>query len=197
MTRILNNHGNFVPVTIIKAGPCIVTKVDPKVSKDFIKVEIGFGRKKRLNKPLAGYLKGLDNFRFLRSFRVLKEDGEPKFKRGDKIDVSLFKEGELLTITGISKGKGFQGVIKRYGFAGKDRTHGTKHAHRQPGSIGSGGIQRVAKGKKLPGRAGNKTIAIKNLQIIKIDKDNNLMAVKGSVPATPNSVLKIKSSKVS
>lgn len=191
MTKIQDNNNLLVPVTIIKAGPCYVSQIKD-ISKDkYNAIQIGFEEIKKINKPQKGHLKNINKkLRYLHEFRVAGEEIK-KFKIADVIDVSIFKEGDKIDLTGLSKGKGFQGVVKRWRFKGVSRTHGTKHAHRQPGSIGMAGHQKVAKGKKMAGRTGNKTITIKNLQIINIDKDNGLIAVKGAVPGFRNTLLKI------
>ena len=116
---------------------------------------------------------------------------EGEHKRGDKIDISVFKEGEIVKVSSLSKGKGFQGVVKRHGFGGGPRTHGQKHSEREGGSIGSTGQQRVDKGKKMPGRMGSARVTVKNLEIIKIDTDKNLLYIKGALPGTRGSLVEI------
>lgn len=187
-----NNDKHLIPVTLIKAGPCYITQIKQKDKDGYSAIQIGFEETKKLNKPLEGHLKKINKkLKYLKEFRVPNEQIDNKFKLGDLITVSIFKPGDKVKVTGRSKGKGFQGVIKRWHFRGVSRTHGTKHAHRQPGSIGIGGHQKVMKGKKMPGRAGNKTITIKNLEIINIDEKNNLIAIKGSIPGHRNSIVTI------
>ena len=125
-------------------------------------------------------------------FRWMREFKNGEYKIGDKIDVSVFQEGDEVKIAGVSKGKGFQGGVKRWGFSGRNATHGVKHEHRTLGSVGSSFPERVLKGKKMPGRMGAKRVTVKNLKIVKIDKDNNLLAVKGAVPGPRGTLLEIR-----
>jgi large subunit ribosomal protein L3 len=187
MSQIFDEKGNVIPVTLIEAGPCYVTQIKTKEKDKYEAIQIGcekIEKKKKLKKSLKN-----KPFKWLREFKGdIKE-----FKVGDKIDVSIFQEGEKVKISGISKGKGFAGVVKRWGFGGKPATHGTKHELRTPGSVGTSFPQRVIKGRKMPGRMGQERITIKNLKIVKIDKDNNLLAVKGAVPGGRGSLLEIRS----
>lgn len=182
-SRIFDEKGNVIPVTLVEAGPCFITQAKTKQTDGYEAVQIGFEKKtKNIKKSEKG-----KEFRYLREQR---RNGE-NLKLGDKIDVSVFKEGELVNVAGTSKAKGFQGVVKRWGFAGQKKTHGTKHATRQPGSIGSGGYERVLKGKKMAGRMGGRRVTVKNLEIVKIDKGNNLLVLKGAVPGRVKSILEI------
>jgi large subunit ribosomal protein L3 len=194
MSQIFDEKGKVVPVTLIEAGPCIVTQIKTKERDGYCAVQIGFGKAKKITKALTGHLKDLGKLRFLREFR----NKEPKIndkelKKGDKIDVSIFKEGDLVKVSGLSKGKGFAGVVKRWHFSGRPASHGTKHELRTPGSVGSSFPERVIKGKKMPGRMGQKRVTIKNLEIVKVDKENNILAVKGAVPGKRGALLEIKS----
>jgi len=183
----------MIPVTQVKAGPCFVAQIKSKEKDGYQAVQLGFREvKKRLKKPQKGHLKNLPSLRYLKEFRLPAEK-EIKFKRGDKIDVSIFEKGEKVDVVGISKGKGFTGVVKRYGFKDGPKTHGQKHDLRMPGSIGATGPQRVLKGKKMPGRMGNKRVTIKNLEIIDIDKEKNLLLIKGGLPGAYGSLLLILS----
>lgn len=194
MSQIPDKNGKMVSATFIKAGPCFITQIKSKEKNGYSAVQIGFEEAKKLKKPQEGHLKKIKKkLRFLREFRIEDEKYLKNLKVGDIIDVSIFKEGEKVNITGKSKGKGFQGVVKRWGFKGAPKTHGTKHAHRQPGSIGVAGLQRVKKGQKMAGRTGGKTVTIKNLEILDVDKNNNLLVVKGHVPGANNSLVKIVS----
>ena len=193
MSQIFDEKGNVIPVTLIEAGPCIVTQIKTKEKDGYSAVQIGFGKKKKINKPMAGHLKDLGNLRFLREFKT----EEPKIngkelKRGETIDVSIFKEGDLVKISGLSKGKGFQGVVKRWHFAGRAASHGTKHELRTPGSVGVSQLHRVIKGKKMPGRMGFERVTIKNLKIVKVDPEKNILAVKGAVPGAKGTLLEIR-----
>ncbi len=186
ITQIFNKDGRVVPVTLIEGGVCQITQVKTKDKDKYEAIQIGFGKPKKIKKTMKG-----------KEFRHLKEQrgsfGEAK--AGDKIDVSVFQEGDKVKISGISKGKGFQGAVKRWGFHGRNATHGVKHEHRTIGSVGCTSLQRVIKGKKMPGRMGNERTTVKNLEVIKIDKENNLIAVKGAVPGRTGTLLEIASNK--
>ena len=194
MTQIFDNEGVVHPVTIINAGPVTVTQVRDEEKDGYEAVQIGYGEKKEknINKPEKGHFKDLGNFRYLREFLT----GNKEVKVGDKFDVSLlFKEGDEVIISSISKGKGFQGVVKRHNFAGGPRSHGQKHSERKPGSIGSTGPQRVFKGTRMAGRMGSDRITVKNLKVIQIDKENNRMFIKGAIPGRRGTLVEIVSSK--
>ena len=188
MVQIFDEKGNVVPATLIEAGPCYVTQVKTKDKDGYQAVQVGFKKLKdrKIKKPMKG-----KPFRFLREFRVEENKEEEKVK-GAIINVSIFQEGDIVKVSGISKGKGFQGAIKRWGFAGKDATHGVKKEHRTLGSVGSSFPEKVIKGKKMPGRMGSDRVTIKNLKIIKIDKENNIIAVKGAVPGRRGTLLEIR-----
>lgn len=194
-----------VPITLIKAGPCVVTQIK-KLEKDgYWAVQLGFGQKKNKNisKALLGHLKGAlesqkKEFknqnkapRFLREVRL---EREPEFKVGDVLNVAdIFKKSDVIQVTGISKGKGFSGVVKRWGFSGGPRTHGQSDRERAPGSIGQGTTPgRIWKGKKMAGRAGNRRVTVKNLMVVSVDPEKNLMSVSGPVPGAPGQLLIIK-----
>lgn len=189
--------GVRVPVTKVVAGPCVVTQIKKIDTDGYWAVQLGFGEKKikRVTKPMQGHLKGATKKkmapRFLREVRLSEE---PKFEVGDEIAVSdIFGEGDTVSVTGISKGKGFAGVIKRWGFAMGPRTHGQSDRLRAPGSIGQGTTPgRVWKGKKMAGRMGGNTVTVKNLKIISIDPKNNELTISGPVPGTTKGLLIIK-----
>ncbi len=179
----------IVPVTLISAGPIVITQVRIKEKDGYEAVQVGFDNtKKRLNKPLQGQLKNLGNFRYLREFRV--EGGD--YKIGDVFDVSQFNDGDKVKISGLTKGRGFQGVVKRHGFHGGPKTHGQKNRYRAPGSIGSTAPQRVMKGKRMAGRMGMERRTTKNLEIAGIDKEKNILMVKGAVPGMKGTILEIR-----
>jgi len=183
MSQIFDEKGKLIPVTWIEAGPCQVTQVKTKEKDGYQAVQIGFKKvekKKKIKKPMRK-----KPFKWLREFK----NGE--YKIGEKIDASVFKEGDKVKISGISKGKGFAGAVKRWGFSGRDATHGVKHEHRTLGSVGSSFPERVLKGRKMPGRMGAERVTVKNLKIVKIDKENNLLAVKGAVPGPRGTLLEI------
>jgi large subunit ribosomal protein L3 len=187
-SQIFDEKGNVIPVTLIEAGPCVVTQIKTKDKDGYEAVQIGFIKKeKNIKKTEKG-----KEFKYLREERVKDSEDLSKYKPGDIIDVSIFKEGDKVKVSGISKGKGFQGGVKRWGFAGKSSSHGVKHEHRTIGSIGGRYPQRVIKGKKMPGRTGGERVTVRNIQIVKIDKDNNLIAIKGAVPGPNGSLLEIR-----
>ena len=193
MTQVFDEKGNVIPVTLIEAGPCIVTQIKTREKDGYSAVQIGFGEAKKVTKAIAGHLKKLGKLLFLREFR----NEEPKIddkelKRGDRIDVSVFKEGDLVRVSGLSKGKGFAGVVKRWHFHGRPATHGTKHELRTGGSVGSSFPERVIKGKKMPGRMGFERVTISNLKVVRIDPENNFLAIKGAVPGPKGALLEIR-----
>ena len=189
MTRVFDGKGNSVPVTIIEAGPCFVTQVKIKDRDGYNAIQIGFGKTKNLSEQLKGHLKGLDNFRYLKEFRMDKTDN---FKRGQKIDVSVFKEKDKVQAIGISKGKGYQGVVRRHHFKGGPASHGHRHVLRAPGSVGCMFPQHVRKGRRMAGRMGNQRTTIKNLEVLKVDKRNNLLVINGGVPGARNSLVMVE-----
>jgi large subunit ribosomal protein L3 len=189
MTQIFDEEGNVIPVTLIEAGPCVVTQIKKKEKDGYEAIQVGFEKIEKPNKIKKTQAK--KPFKVLKEFRGKNLDIS-QFKEGQVIDVSIFKEGEKVTISGKSKGKGFAGVVKRWGFAGRPKTHGTKHEVRAPGSIGSATPPRVVKGRKMAGRLGGERVTVKNLTIVKVDPKNNLLAVKGAVPGTKGSLLEIK-----
>lgn len=191
MTQVFKEDGSVVPVTLIKAGPNFVVYIRTKEKDGYEAVALGFEEKKRANKPMMGIFKkaGLPPLKKIVEFKV---DDTSKYQLGQRIDVDILKEGEKVDVTGWEKGRGFQGVVKRHGFAGGPKSHGSKF-HRIPGSVGATTDPgRVWKGKKLPGRMGNEQVTIKNLEVVKIDKEQGIVAVKGGVPGARNSWVIIK-----
>ena len=183
MTQIFEN-GKVVPVTLIAAGPCFITQIKTKNKDGYEAVQTGFEKKK------ANKIKKSDKgkeFKFLREFRG--EAGD--LKVNDQIDVSVFQVGDKVKVSGMSKGKGFQGAVKKWGFHGRNATHGVKHEHRTLGSVGSTDAARVFPGKKMPGRMGFDRVSVKNLTVMKIDPENNLIALKGAVPGRRGTLLEI------
>lgn len=181
MTEYFAEDGASVPVTIISAGPVVVTQVKTKAIDGYNAVQVGFGTKnaKNLSKAVKGHLKELGNFRYLKEFRTEKE---PKDKVGDVVNIAdLFKVGDKLQVSSVSKGKGFQGVVKRHGFSGGPRTHGQKHSEREPGSIGGGLRTRVPTGMRMAGRMGGDRITQKNLKVIYMDSENNTLLLEGAI----------------
>lgn len=180
----------MVPVTIVEAGPCFVTQVKKDTGTGRAGIQIGFEsvETKHLNKPQLGHLKDLPSLRFLKEFS-LKMGEEVKVNRGDEITVESFKLGDIVEVIGTSKGKGFQGVVKRHHFAGGPATHGHKDNLRMPGDIGAGGVQRVFKDQRMAGRMGGDQITIKNLEIAAIDAEKNILKIKGALPGARNGLL--------
>lgn len=192
MSQLFDERGNQIPITLVEAGPCAVLQVKQKEKDGYESVQIGFQKiekKKKIKKTMKG-----KEFRYLREFKIVKEDKSsfPSFAVAQVIDVSVFQEGDIVKISGISKGKGFQGAVKRWGFHGRNATHGVKHEQRTLGSIGTSFPERVIKGKKMPGRMGAERVTVKNLKIVKIDKENNLLAIKGAVPGRRGTLLEIR-----
>lgn len=194
MSQVFDEKGRPIPVTIVQAGPCYVTAIKTKEKDGYNAIQIGYGEAKKLKKPIEGILKKLkikEKLKNLREFKVEDEKMLENLKPGDKIEVSVFKEGDKVTVSGVSKGKGFAGVIKRWGFARGPETHGSDH-HRRPGSIGSMFPQRVLKGKKMPGKMGRERVTIKGLEIVKIIPETNILMLKGGVPGARKSLLEIR-----
>lgn len=180
MSQIFDDKENAIPVTVVEAGPCFVTQINPRA------VQIGFEKlkHKKVKKPQKN-----KPYRYLREFT-----GDiPDYKIGDEIDVSIFSEGDIVKVSGISKGKGFQGVVKRHGFSGGPASHGHRHVLRTPGSIGSSFPERVVRGKKMPGHTGVKRTTTTGLKVVKVDPQNNLLAVKGAVPGSNSGLVEIQS----
>lgn len=188
MAQLFQANGQVVPVTVIAAGPCKITQAKQEATDGYVAVQIGFGAKKKLTKPLRGHLKNLPNFRYLKEFRI--NDAE-KLQKGQTISVEVFQEGNTVRVTSVSKGKGFQGVVKRHGFHGSPASHGHKDQLRMPGSIGATYPQRVIKGKRMAGRMGGEQVTVKNLKIVKIDPEKNYLYIKGAVPGARNGLVLI------
>jgi len=176
-------------VTVVSAGPCQVVQCKSNKTDKYMAAQIGFGYAKKINKPKAGQVKGLANFKYLKEFRL---DSDQTVVRGQVLNVKMFTEGEKVKVTGISKGKGYQGVVKRHGFGGFRATHGNKDQQRMPGSIGATDAGRVFKGMRMAGHMGFDTVTIANLKIVKIDVDKNLLYIAGAVPGATDGLLFIK-----
>ena len=194
MTQIFDEKGNVIPVTVIEAGPCTVAQVKTVETDGYDAVQLGFGdvKDKHLTKPEKGHFAkaNVEAKKHLREFRV---DSIENFKVGDEVKADVFEAGDKIDVQGTSKGKGFQGVIKRHGQHRGPMGHGSMY-HRRPGSMGSTSTPgRVFKGKKLPGHMGRVTITIQNLDVVRVDMDKNVILLKGSVPGAKGSILKIKS----
>lgn len=190
MTQIFDEKGRVHAGTVVEISPLVVTQVKNEKKDGYSALQIGaFPKRKSQGKALAGHLKDLANFSTLREVHV---GAEETLKRGDTIDISSFAEGDKIEVSGISKGKGFQGVIKRHGFHGGPRTHGNAHAERSPGSISGGLRSRVPKGMRMAGRMGSDRITIKNLSILKIDTEKNEMIIKGAIPGRRGTLIEIR-----
>jgi len=192
MTQIFRENGEAEAVTAIEAGPCTVIQVKTKDKEGYNAAQLGFSEAKRLNSPQKGHLKGLGQFKYLREFRV--SDSEA-IEVGETVDVSLFKTGDLVDITGVSKGKGFAGVVKRHHFAGGPKTHGQSDRHRAPGSIGATTSPgRVFKGMRMAGHMGDSRVTVRHLEVFEADPARNLLLVRGAVPGGRNGLLLIRKS---
>jgi large subunit ribosomal protein L3 len=190
MSQIFDDKGDVIPVTLISVEPCQVTQVKTKEKDGYEAIQLGcekIEKAKKIKKTMKG-----KEFRYLKEERT---DNKEQLKMGDMINASLFKEGDLVNVSGTSKGKGFAGVVKRWHFKGQYKTHGTKEKWRSPGSIGMRHPQRVVKGKKMGGRMGGGKITVKNLKVAKIDLENNILAVKGAIPGRSGILLEIRASK--
>jgi len=189
MTQGFDANGKVEAVTVIEAGPCTVTQVKTPEKAGYAAIQLGFGVAKKISKAEQGHLKELGKFQYLREFRA---DDVTAVKVGDKIDVSQFQPGETLDVTGISKGKGFAGGVKRYGFHGGGKTHGQSDRHRAPGAIGSTTTPgRVLKGLRMAGHMGDERVTVKKLKVFKADAEKNLLILKGAVPGARNGLVLI------
>ncbi len=190
MTQVFRDSGDAEAVTAVEAGPCSVVQIKTVAKEGYNAVQLGFGEAKRLKSPERGHLRGLGKFKHLREFRV-NDIGDIQVK----LDVSLFKEGDLVDVTGISKGKGFSGVVKRHGFAGGPKTHGQSDRHRHPGSIGATTSPgRVLKGTRMAGHMGNRRVTVRKLEVLKADPERNLLLIRGAVPGAKSGLLLITKS---
>ena len=191
MTQVFDENGRVIPVTVIQAGPCWVTQVKTQDNDGYDAIQVGFEESRRINSPERGHLAkgGTPLLRHLREWRVNDSSG---FVVGQRLDVSLFEPGERVHVVGTSKGKGFQGVVKRHGFAGGPKTHGQSDRHRAPGSIGSGTTPgRVLKGLRMAGKMGNERVAVRNLLVVRADTDRNLLLVRGAIPGPREALIAV------
>ncbi len=190
MVQYFTETGEAIPATVILAGPIVVTQIKNKETDGYEAVQVGYGTQKesRLTKAVRGHLGTTGFSRHLKEFRGIDM---PALEKGATLDASVFSKGDMVTITGVSKGKGFQGVVKRHGFHGGPRSHGQKHSEREPGSIGGGLRNRVPKGMRMAGRMGSDTVTIKNMTILDVDAENNQLLVKGAIPGRKGTVVKI------
>ena len=192
MTQIFQEGGLVVPVTVIEAGPCVVTQVKTKETDGYEAVQLGFGEIKRRNKPMSGHLR---RSRLSRYVREVNADDPAEFSVGQTVGVDIFQAGDKIDVIGRSKGRGFAGTMKRHGFAGGPRTHGQSDRARAPGSIGGGTTPgKVYKGMKMSGHMGDRRITVKGLEVVAVDADRNLLMVKGGIPGAPNGLIQIRRS---
>src|SRR3989338_4093731 len=193
MTQIFDDKGAVSAATIITAGPLTITQVKDKEKDGYYAVQVGFGSKKEKNiaKAQQGHFKDLGMFRYLREF---SPGAASEAERGKVIDVSVFAPGDTVSVSAISKGKGFQGVVKRHGFHGGPRSHGQKNKERSPGSIGGGGRAggRVVKGMRMAGRMGGDRVTVKNLHVLQVDAATNTLLISGAVPGRPGTLVEIR-----
>ena len=194
MLQIFDDSGRVVPVTVVQAGPCVVTQIKTDENDGYEAIQIGYSpaKEKHLNKPLKGHFskQGVSPMRRLREFRL--EDISP-YALGNEIKADIFAAGDLVDVTGVSKGKGFQGAIKRHGFHRGPMEHGSKY-HRRPGSLGAKGPARVFPGRPGPGRMGGEVVTVQGLHIVRVDADKDLILIKGAIPGAKKGIVEIKNS---
>ncbi len=191
-TRVFRENGQSIPVSAVEVGPCYIIQIKRTEKDGYNAIQIGFQprKKERLNKPLSGHYRaaGKGGFTFLRELRV--DDLEP-YELGQEITSEIFDVGDRVMVRGVSKGRGFSGVVKRWGFSGGDTSHGCR-SHRVPGSLGASATpSRVMKGKKLPGRMGNQRVTVKNLKVVDVIREKNLILVKGAVPGSKGGLVEV------
>lgn len=193
MTQVFTADGTVIPVTVIEAGPCVVLQKKDVENDGYEAIQLGFADKKasRAIKPELGHAAKANTApkRYIKEFRGIQL---PEYEVGQELKADVFAEGDFVDVTGTSKGKGFQGVIKRWGQSTGPMAHGSRY-HRRPGSMGSIQANRVPKGKRLPGHMGQETITLQNLQIVRVDTDRNVLLIKGSIPGAKNSFVSVKS----
>jgi len=195
MTQVYGEGGKAEPVTVLAVGPCTVTMLRTVEKDGYAAAQLGFGKAKNLAKAEKGHTKDLGEFRHLREFRLEDTTG---IEVGAKIDAGLFADGELIDVTGTSKGKGFAGGVKRHGFHGGPKTHGQSDRHRAPGAVGSTTTPgRVYLGTRMAGHMGHEQVTVRCLTVVKADKEKNLLLVRGAVPGAKNGLILIKKSKKS
>lgn len=193
MLQYFDSKGTVVPVTVVEAGPCVVTQVRTREKDGYEAAQLGFGRAKILNRPEQGHLKGLENVRHLREF---KSDDMAEVQVGQHIGVDLFKVGDFVDVTATSKGRGFAGVVKRHGFAGGPKTHGQSDRHRAPGSIGSTTTPgRVLKGLHMAGHMGARRVTVRGLKVVDVNAARGVLLLRGAVPGANTGLVTIRRSK--
>lgn len=192
MTQIFSENGEVLPVTVVKGGPCLILSVKTEEKDGYNAIQLGYEQCKesKLNKPQRGFFKklGFPPFKIVKEVRILNPQD---FSKGQELRVEIFKEGELVDVTGRTKGRGFTGHIKRWNFSRGRMSHGSKF-HRRRASIGVSGVQHVMKGQKMAGRYGNELITVQNLQIVKVDKEKDLLFIKGAIPGPPGNLVIVR-----
>jgi len=190
MTQVFDKAGTVHAVTVVEAGPMVVTQVKTNERDGYAAIQVGYGERKRSNKPMRGHVKKLGDFRLLREFRV-RGDGE--YSVGDKVGVELFDEGDYVDVVGVSRGRGFAGGVRRWSFRGGPKTHGQSDRHRAPGSIGAGTTPgRVYKGQKMATHMGAEQVTVRNLKIVAKDEARGLLMIEGPVPGATNATVTVK-----
>ncbi len=193
MTQIFTDDGRIVPVTAVIAGPCTVVQVKTQQRDGYQAVQLGFGEKRALNKPEAGHNKGLGSFRVLREFRV---EDPSQFEVGQKLDANLLSEGDLVDVTGRSRGMGFAGGVKRHHFGGGPKSHGQSNRHRAPGSIGAGTTPgRVVKGLRMAGHMGDERVTTHNLVVMRVEPERGLVLIRGAIPGSKSGLVLLRPGK--
>lgn len=201
MTQVFDEKGVVHAATVLTAGPLTVTQMKTKEKDGYVAAQVGFGsrKEKNMSQPLKGHLKDLGTPRYLREFSLAPgrsggQASDKEMTRGETIDVSVFTPGDVVEVSAISKGKGFQGVVKRHGFHGGPRSHGQKNKERSPGSIGGGGRAggRVVKGMRMAGRMGGDRVTIKNLKVLQVDLPSNTLLISGAIPGSPGTLVEIR-----
>ncbi|MBE0415217.1 MAG: 50S ribosomal protein L3 [Dehalococcoidia bacterium] len=194
MTQVFREDGKVMAVTAIEAGPCSVTQIKRVGKEGYEAVQLGFGTAKRLNSPQSGHLKKVGLLKYLREFEASDIDA---IQVGQMVDVGIFKAGDLVDVSGISKGKGFAGVVKRHHFAGGPKTHGQSDRHRAPGSIGATTSPgRVWKGMRMAGHMGNERVTVRRLKVVEADTERNLLLIRGAVPGARRGLVTIRKSTI-
>ncbi len=192
MTQVFDEKGVVTPVTVLSAGPIVVVQIKDFTRDGYQAVQVGYGDKKEknLSKSLKGHFAGKGSFAHVKEFKISPDDTLPEL--GAIFDASIFAPGDVISVSATSKGKGFQGVVKRHGFKGGPRTHGQKHSEREPGSIGGGLRTRVPKGMRMAGRMGGDRITVKNLRIVQVSQADNQILVSGAVPGRKGTLVEIR-----
>jgi len=192
MTQIFDTEGRVHPATVVATGPLTVIAVKTPKRDGYSAVQVGFGTRaeKNISKSVLGHTKPHGNFAYLKEFRITPEEAS-RYSVGTALNASVFSAGDVVRVSGTSKGKGFQGVVKRHGFHGGRRSHGQKHSEREPGSIGAGGVQRVFKGTRMGGRMGGDRVTVSNLRVLETTKDGALIVISGAIPGRRGTLVEI------